>query len=94
MASIADLRFLLSRVRFDWLPEEQGGLAPLGPTGIRRNQGFANHSQNPLALNWWFGAGDTLFPGSPKTGSRPRVASRTTSFRFRFLPLSARQSRW
>ena len=62
MASIADLRFLLSRVRFDWLPEEQGGLAPFGPTGIRRNQGFANHSQNPLAVNWWFGAGDTLFP--------------------------------
>jgi hypothetical protein len=62
MASIADLRFLLSRVRFDWLPEEQAGLAPFGPTGIRRNQGFANHSQNPLAVNWWFGAGDTLFP--------------------------------
>jgi len=60
--SISDLRFLLSRVRWDWLPEEQGGLAPLGPTGIRRNQGFANHSRDPLALNFWFGAGDTLFP--------------------------------
>jgi len=60
--STSDIRFLLSRVLFDWLPEEQGGLAPLGPTGIRRNQGFANHTQNPLALNWWFGAGDTLFP--------------------------------
>ncbi len=59
--STSDLRFLLSRVRWDWLPEEQGGVAPFGPTGIRRNQGFANHTQNPLAANWWFGAGDTLF---------------------------------
>ncbi len=60
--SISDLRFLLSRVRWDWLPEEQGGVVPLGPTGIRRNQGIANHTNNPLAINWWFGAGDTLFP--------------------------------
>jgi len=44
------------------MPEEQGCLAPLGPKEIRRNQGFANHTQNPLALNWWFGAGDTLVP--------------------------------
>ncbi len=58
----SDLRFLLSRVRWDWLPEEQGGVVPLGPTGIRRVQGIGNHSRDPLAPNWWFGAGDTLFP--------------------------------
>ena len=58
----SDLRFLLSRVRWDWLPEEQGGVVPLGPTGIRRVQGIGNHSRDPLSPNWWFGAGDTLFP--------------------------------
>ena len=60
--NLSDLRMLLSRVRFDWLAEEQGGVLAFGPTGIRRVQGIANHSQNPLAANWWFGAGDTLFP--------------------------------
>ncbi len=59
---IQDIRFLLSRVRGEWLPEEQGGLAPLGPTGIRDVQGVGNATVNPLAPNWWFGAADTLFP--------------------------------
>ena len=58
----SDLRFLLSRVRWSWLPEENNGLAPLGPTGIRRNQGIANQSRNPLSPTWWFGSADTLFP--------------------------------
>lgn len=57
-----DLRFLLSRSRSTWLPEEQGGLAPLGPTGIRDVQGVANNTTDPLSPNYWFGAADTLFP--------------------------------
>jgi Ca2+-binding RTX toxin-like protein len=59
---LQDLRFLLSRVRGEWLPEEQGGLAPRGPTGIRDVQGVGNNTLNELSPNWWFGAADTLFP--------------------------------
>ena len=59
---LQDIRFLLSRSRGEWLPEEQGGLAPLGPTGLRDVQGVGNNTQNVNAPNWWFGAGDTLFP--------------------------------
>jgi hypothetical protein len=59
---LQDLRFLLSRVRSEWLPEEQGGLAPRGPTGTRDVQGVGNNTLNELSPNWWFGAADTLFP--------------------------------
>lgn len=59
---LLDLRFLLSRVRGEWLPEEQGGLVPQGPTGIRDVQGVGNNTLNELSPNWWFGAADTLFP--------------------------------
>lgn len=60
--SLFDLRFLLSRVHTSWLLEEIGGLAPLGPTGIRQVQGTGNASLNTLSAAYWFGAGDTLFP--------------------------------
>jgi Ca2+-binding RTX toxin-like protein len=60
--SLQDIRFLLSRSRGEWLPEEQGGLAPLGPTGIRHVEGFGNNTTNMSAPNWWNGAADTLFP--------------------------------
>ena len=60
--SIADIRFLLSRVRGDFLPEEQGGLAPFGPTGIRDVQGVANNDVDVTRPGFWFGAADTLFP--------------------------------
>jgi Ca2+-binding RTX toxin-like protein len=60
--NLQDLRFLLSRVRGETLPEELGGLAPLGPTGIRDVQGVGNNTLNELSPNWWFGAADTLFP--------------------------------
>ncbi len=56
-----DIRFLLSRVRGEFLPEEQGGLAPLGPTGMRDVQGVGNITSDPQAPAWWFGAADTLF---------------------------------
>lgn len=59
--SIADIRFLLSRVRGDFLPEEQGGLAPFGPTGIRDVQGVANNDVDVTRPGFWFGAADTLF---------------------------------
>jgi hypothetical protein len=44
------------------LPEELGGAAPLGPTGIRHVEGFGNVTPNMSAPNWWNGAADTLFP--------------------------------
>ncbi len=56
-----DIRFLLSRVRGEWMAEENGGLAPLGPTGIRDVQGLGNNNTNEQAPGYWFGAGDTLF---------------------------------
>ena len=59
---LQDIRFLLARSRGEWLPEEQGGLAPLGPTGLRDVQGVGNNTLNPNSPNWWLGAGDTLFP--------------------------------
>lgn len=59
--SVFDLRFLLSRSHSTWLPEELGGLAPLGPTGIRNVQGIGNNTINPLAPGFWFGSADTLF---------------------------------
>ena len=59
---LLDIRFLLARSRGEWLPEEQNGLAPFGPTGIRDVQGVGNNTQNELSPNWWFGAADTLFP--------------------------------
>ena len=60
--SLQDIRFLLSRSRGEWLPEEQGGLVPQGPTGLRDVQGVGNNTQNLASPNWWFGAADTLFP--------------------------------
>ena len=60
--SLQDIRFLLSRSRGEWLPEEQGGLVPLGPTGVRNVQGVGNNTENVNSPNWWFGAADTLFP--------------------------------
>jgi hypothetical protein len=60
--SLQDIRFLLSRSRGEWLPEELGGLAPLGPTGIRDVQGVGNNTPNLASATWWFGAADTLFP--------------------------------
>mgnify|MGYP000111857090 CR=1 FL=1 len=60
--SLQDIRFLLSRSRGEWLPEELGGAAPLGPTGIRHVEGFGNVTPNMSAPNWWNGAADTLFP--------------------------------
>jgi len=59
--SIFDLRFLLSRVSNNWLIEEQDGLAPLGPTGIRTVAGLGNNTQDTLSQNYWFGAADTQF---------------------------------
>lgn len=58
---LQDIRFLLSRVRGEWLPEELGGLAPLGPTGIRDVQGVGNQGNDPLQPNYWWGAADTPF---------------------------------
>lgn len=58
---IQDIRFLLSRVRGEWLPEEFGGLAAFGPTGVRDVQGVGNQGSDPLQPNYWFGAADTLF---------------------------------
>ncbi len=58
---LQDIRFLLTRVRGEWLPEELGGLAPLGPTGIRNVQGVGNIGADPLLPTYWFGAADTLF---------------------------------
>lgn len=58
---IQDIRFLLSRVRGEWLPEEFNGLAAQGPTGIRDVQGVGNQGGDPLQPNYWFGAADTLF---------------------------------
>ena len=43
---LQDLRFLLSRSRGEWLPEELNGLAPLGPTGVRHVEGFGNNTTN------------------------------------------------
>ena len=60
--SLQDIRFLLSRSRGQWLPEELNGLAPLGPTGLRHVEGFGNNTTNQLAPNWWNGAADMLFP--------------------------------
>ena len=60
--SLQDIRFLLSRSRGEWLPEELNGVAPLGPTGIRHVEGFGNNTTNMLAPNWWNGAADMLFP--------------------------------
>jgi hypothetical protein len=42
--------------------KSRGGLAPLGPTGLRDVQGVGNNTLNANSPNWWFGAGDTLFP--------------------------------
>ncbi len=58
---LQDIRFLLSRVRGEWLPEELGGLAAQGPTGIRDVQGVGNQGNDPLQPNYWWGAADTLF---------------------------------
>jgi Ca2+-binding RTX toxin-like protein len=60
--NLQDLRFLQSRSQFAWLPEEQGGLVPLGPTGLRDVQGVGNNTTNQISPNYWFGAADTLFP--------------------------------
>ncbi|MEY3080277.1 MAG: hypothetical protein RJA94_262, partial [Pseudomonadota bacterium] len=60
--SLQDIRFLLSRSRGEWLPEELGGLAPLGPTGLRNVEGFGNNAKTMLSPNFWDGAADTLFP--------------------------------
>ncbi|KPF93880.1 hypothetical protein IP81_01730 [Novosphingobium sp. AAP83] len=43
------------------MPEELGGLAAQGPTGIRNVQGVGNGGADPLLPNFWFGAADTLF---------------------------------
>lgn len=59
--NLQDIRFLLSRVRGEWLPQELGGLAAFGPTGIRDVQGVGNQGSDPLQPNYWFGAADTLF---------------------------------
>ena len=60
--SLADIRFLLSRSRGEWLPEEQGGVAAFGPTGLRDVQGVGNNTSNIESPGYWFGAADTLFP--------------------------------
>jgi len=59
--SVFDLRFLLSRSQSTWLVEELGGVAPLGPTGIRNVQGIGNNTKNPAAPGFFFGSADTLF---------------------------------
>ena len=59
--SVFDLRFLLSRSKSEWLPEELGGVLPLGPTGIRNVQGIGNNTKNPAAPGFFFGAADTPF---------------------------------
>lgn len=59
--SLQDLRFLLSRSQSTFLPEELGGLAPLGPTGIRNVQGIGNNTTNPAAPGFLFGSANTLF---------------------------------
>jgi Ca2+-binding RTX toxin-like protein len=59
--SLNDLRFLLSRTRGEFLPEEFGGTLPFGPTGTRDVQGVGNNTANPVAPGFWFGAADTLF---------------------------------
>lgn len=58
---LQDIRFLLSRVRGEWLLEENGGLAPQGPTGVRNVQGVGNQGKDMLQPEYWFGAADTLF---------------------------------
>jgi hypothetical protein len=59
--SVFDLRFLLSRSHSTWLVEELGGVAPLGPTGIRNVQGIGNNTTNPAAPGFFFGSADTPF---------------------------------
>ncbi|MEN9879131.1 MAG: Leukotoxin [Cyanobacteriota bacterium] len=59
--SVFDLRFLLSRSHSTWLVEELGGVAPLGPTGIRNVRGIGNNTKNPAAPGFFFGSADTLF---------------------------------
>jgi len=59
--NLQDIRFLLSRVRGEFMPEELGGLAAQGPTGIRSIQGVGNAGADPAQANYWFGAADTLF---------------------------------
>jgi len=56
-----DNRFLLSRVRSEFLPEEQNGLAAFGPTGTRNLQGVGNNALDASLDGYWYGAGDTLF---------------------------------
>jgi hypothetical protein len=59
--SVFDLRFLLSRSKSEWLPEELDGVLALGPTGIRNVQGIGNNTQNPAGLGFFFGSADTPF---------------------------------
>ena len=59
--SVFDLRFLLSRSKSEWLPEELDGVLPLGPTGIRNVQGIGNNTKNPAGLGFFFGSADTPF---------------------------------
>jgi hypothetical protein len=59
--SLSDIRFLLSRVRTEFLPQELNGLAAFGPTGTRNLQGVGNNTLDTSLDGYWYGAGDTLF---------------------------------
>jgi len=59
--SLSDIRFLLSRVRTEFLPQELNGLAAFGPTGTRNLQGVGNNTLDNSLDGYWYGAGDTLF---------------------------------